>query len=263
MTERRIALQVDRLSLAFAGLKALSNVSFAIPQGSISGLIGPNGAGKTTLLNCLTRIYSPDSGTLRFGETELLKKSLHDITSLGIARTFQNLELFGAATALDNVLIGALSRTRIPLLADFLGLPSARRTLADASSRALAMMQRLEIADSAYQQVSTLAYGIQKRVELARALMTEPTLLLLDEPAAGLNAEETRALAATLQHLKTERGMTIVLVEHDMSLVMDICDELVVLDHGEVIARGSPDIVRNDPKVVTAYLGVEDDDDAA
>lgn len=262
MTDPRIALQVDQLSLAFAGLKALNKVSFAIPRGSIFGLIGPNGAGKTTLLNCLTRIYTPDSGALRFGETELLKKALHDITSLGIARTFQNLELFGTASALDNVLIGALSRTKIPLLSDFLGLPSARRALADASGRALTLMERLQIADSAHRQVSTLAYGVQKRVELARALMTEPKLLLLDEPAAGLNAEETRALADTLRHLKADHDMTIVLVEHDMSLVMGICDELVVLDHGEVIAQGPPGVVRNDPKVVTAYLGVEDSDAA-
>lgn len=262
MSDPGIALQVDRLSLAFAGLKALSDVSFAIPRGSIFGLIGPNGAGKTTLLNCLTRIYAPDSGSLRFGGTELLNKSLHDITSLGIARTFQNLELFGAESALDNVLIGALSRTKISFMSDLLGLPSATRALADASSRSLALMEKLQIADSAHRQVSTLAYGVQKRVELARALMTEPTMLLLDEPAAGLNAEETRALADTLRHLKAERDMTIVLVEHDMSLVMGICDELVVLDHGEVIAQGTPGVVRNDPKVVTAYLGVEDGDAA-
>jgi branched-chain amino acid transport system ATP-binding protein len=253
---------VRNLSLAFAGLKALSDVSFEVSPGSIFGLIGPNGAGKTTLLNCLTRIYTPDSGSLMFGETELLTKALHDISTLGIARSFQNLELFGAETALDNVLIGALSQTSISSISDVLGLPSARKALRAASERAHAALARLGIADAANRQVATLSYGIQKRVELARALVTEPRLLLLDEPAAGLNADETGALADVLRELRQAHNLTIVLVEHDMSLVMGVCDELLVLDHGEVIAQDAPSIVRKNPKVIMAYLGEEDSDAA-
>lgn len=262
MTDGSNNLQVRNLSLAFAGLKALNDVSFSVSAGAIFGLIGPNGAGKTTLLNCLTRIYTPNSGSLKFGERELLASPLHDISTLGIARTFQNLELFGAETALDNVLIGALSRTRIPAVPDMLGLPSARRALRAASERALAALDRLGIADAASRQVATLAYGVQKRVELARALVTEPRLLLLDEPAAGLNADETHALAEVLRDLQRTNNITIILVEHDMSLVMGICDELVVLDHGEVIAQGAPSVIRKNQKVIMAYLGEEGDDAA-
>jgi len=258
MTDIKQALFVRNLSLAFAGLKALDDVSFSVPAGSIFGLIGPNGAGKTTLLNCLTRIYTPNSGSLTFGDVELLTRPLHDISSLGIARTFQNLELFGAETALDNVLIGALSRTPIPAVADMLGLPSARRILHAASKRALEALDRLGIAEAADRQVATLSYGVQKRVELARALVTAPRLLLLDEPAAGLNADETRALANVLRELRQAHNMTIILVEHDMSLVMGVCDMLVVLDHGEVIAQDVPSVVRKNPEVIKAYLGEED-----
>lgn len=262
MTDANQLLSVRNLSLAFAGLKALNDVSFSVPAGAIFGLIGPNGAGKTTLLNCLTRIYTPNSGSLTFADADLLKRPLHDISSLGIARTFQNLELFGAETALDNVLIGALSQTRVPAVADMLGLPSARKMVHAASEQALAALDRLGIADAAHREVATLSYGVQKRVELARALVTAPRLLLLDEPAAGLNADETNALADVMRDLRQAHNMTIILVEHDMSLVMGVCDQLVVLDHGEVIAQDVPSVVRTNPKVVMAYLGEEDVDAA-
>lgn len=261
MREASSRLEVRELSLAFAGLKALDKISFSVPAHSIFGLIGPNGAGKTTLLNCLTRIYTPDSGSLTFGSIELLAEPLHRMPEIGIARTFQNLELFAAESALDNVMIGVLSQIRIPTMVDLFGLPPARQRLREAGARALAALARLGIGDAAERQVATLAYGIQKRVELARALAAQPRLLLLDEPAAGLNAEESRSLAALLRDLRRE-GLTIILVEHDMALVMSVCDELVVLDHGEVIAQGSPSTIREDRKVIAAYLG-EDDGDAA
>ena len=257
MTDPLPHLQVKNLSLSFAGLKALKHVSFSVPFGRIFGLIGPNGAGKTTLLNCLTRIYTPDSGSLLLEDVELLSRPLDTISRLGVARTFQNLELFGEETALDNVIIGALAHIRVSSFADILGLPSARAALRSARELAQDALARVGIADMAGRQVATLPYGVQKRVELARALATKPRLLLLDEPAAGLNAEETRALASVLRELRDDDQLTIILVEHDMSLVMGVCDALVVLDHGELIAQGTPSAIRNDPNVITAYLGEE------
>ncbi|HWW47066.1 MAG TPA: ABC transporter ATP-binding protein [Xanthobacteraceae bacterium] len=262
MTDRTPHLFVRDLSLSFAGLKALKDVTFSVPPASIFGLIGPNGAGKTTLLNCLTRIYTPNTGSIMFGETRVLDQPLHAMSSLGIARTFQNLELFGVETALDNVLIGALSNTPVSSIADLLGLPSARKALRDARERAHAALALMGIAEVADRTVATLAYGVQKRVELARALVTEPRLLLLDEPAAGLNPDETKALADVLRDLRDTKKITIILVEHDMSLVMNVCDELLVLDHGEVITQDVPAVVRKNPKVIMAYLGEEDSDAA-
>ncbi len=261
MTHAGPLLSVRSLSQSFSGLKALQDISFDIPEGAIVGLIGPNGAGKTTLLNCLTRIYTPDRGSIHFGVTDLLRQPLHRIVELGIARTFQNLELFSAESALENVMIGAFAALKTGVVSDLLGLRSSRRLVDEARRTAEAELRRQGLDGFEERTVATLPYGVQKRIELARALATKPRLLLLDEPAAGLNPDETEALARFIRELKTA-GITVVLVEHDMRLVMGICDTLIVLDHGELIASGTPAEVRTNDQVIKAYLG-EDTADAA
>jgi branched-chain amino acid transport system ATP-binding protein len=254
-------LSVRSLSQSFSGLKALQDISFDIATGAIVGLIGPNGAGKTTLLNCLTRIYTPDSGSIHFGSTDLLRQPLHRIVELGIARTFQNLELFSAESALENVMIGAFAALKVGVFSDLLGLRSSRQLVDEARRTAEVELRRQGLGGLEERTVATLPYGFQKRIELARALATKPRLLLLDEPAAGLNPDETEALARFIRELKAG-GVTVVLVEHDMRLVMGICDSLIVLDHGELIASGTPAEVRANEQVIKAYLG-EDTADAA
>jgi branched-chain amino acid transport system ATP-binding protein len=261
MTQSRTLLSVRSLSQSFSGLKALQNASFDIPQGTIVGLIGPNGAGKTTLLNCLTRIYTPDSGSVIFDGRDLLRQPLHQIVEMGIARTFQNLQLFSAETALENVMVGAFAALKTGFLTDLLGFRSSRLVVEEARHEAHAQLKRQGLESIEGRTVATLPYGVQKRIELARALATKPRLLLLDEPAAGLNPDETGALAHFILKLKAA-GLTVVLVEHDMRLVMGICDTLIVLDHGELIASGTPVDVRSDEQVIKAYLG-EDTADAA
>jgi len=252
-------LSVRSLRLSFSGLRALSGVSFDVPDRTIFGLIGPNGAGKSTLLNCLSRIYTPDAGEVCFGTRDLTQVPVHRLVDLGIARTFQNLELFSAETALENVMVGALGRLRSGFVGDLLGLPPARRVLDQARDVARAALLRLGLQETEGRVVATLPYGVQKRIELARALVTEPKLLLLDEPAAGLNRDETEAMGRVIRELRDGMGITTILVEHDMQLVMGICDEVAVLDHGELIASGPPSVMRRNARVIQAYLG----DDAA
>ena len=245
-------LEIDGLSIAFAGLRALERVSFTVREGEILGLIGPNGAGKSTLLNCVSRVHRPTGGTIRYRGQELLRKAIHELPGLGIRRTFQNLELFKDATVRENVVMGTAFRYRASVAAQVLGLERAGA----ANERADKMLQVLELTGHADTPVAALAYGIQKSVELARALASEPKLLLLDEPAAGMNPEESRRVGELILRLKG-LGITIVLVEHDMRLVMRVCDRIVVLDHGERIAEGSPVEVRANPAVIAAYLGEE------
>jgi len=248
-------LRVQDVRVRFGGIVALDGVSFGVAPGRIVGLIGPNGAGKTTLFNCVSRLYECDAGEIAFDGASLLAAARHEIAGLGIGRTFQNLALFRSMSVLDNVMVGHHSRTRGGFLANALRLPLASREDRDARDKASSLIAVLGLEAHAATLVSNLSFGTQKRVELARALAAEPKLLLLDEPASGLNHEEVEALGDLVQELRRRFALTVLLVEHHMGLVMRISDRVVALNFGRVIAEGSPDEVQRHPDVVSAYLG--------
>jgi branched-chain amino acid transport system ATP-binding protein len=250
-------LEIAGLSLSFSGLRALADVSFDVAQGEIVGLIGPNGAGKSTLLNCVSGLYRPERGRICFAGEDLVERKIHDIAAMGIRRTFQNLELFREASVRENVTLGLVYRHRSSLLSEFLDLPPSRAARREAAEEATQIIAACGLGDVADIPVSELPYGLQKSVELARALAGRPKLLLLDEPAAGMNPEESRRIAATVRGLRDRHGITVLLIEHDMRVVMTVCDRVVVLDHGEKIGEGSPAEVRRAPAVIKAYLGDE------
>jgi branched-chain amino acid transport system ATP-binding protein len=252
------ALEVEDLAIAFGGLTALAGVGFAVDEREIFGLIGPNGAGKTTVFNVLGGLYRPDRGRLAFAGTDLVGLGPHRIARLGIGRTFQNTEVFRALSCLDNVLVGAHGALRGGLLAAALNLGHVRREEAAARARAHTLLERVGLGDVADVGAGQLPLGRQKRLELARALAGGPRLLLLDEPAGGLNPTETRTLMELIRGLRAELGLTVVLVEHDMDLVMGLCDRVAVLHYGSKIAEGTPRAVAADPAVIEAYLGHAD-----
>src|SRR5271165_2294040 len=248
-------LAVDGVTIRFGGVTALQDVSFAVARGAICGLIGPNGAGKTTLFNCISRLYDPHSGAILFDRRPLASFSRHEMAALGIARTFQNVALFSTMTTRDNVRVGAHALARGGFLANALALPFAAREGRRIAERADALIEEFGLGRVADRPVGELPFGVRKRVELARALAIETKLLLLDEPAAGLNHEEVDALAGEIRAIRDRRGVAVLLVEHHMNLVMRVSDQVVALDFGRVIANGRPDEVRADPEVVRAYLG--------
>jgi len=248
-------LAISELTVSFEGLRALDDVSFSVEEGQIFSVVGPNGAGKTTVFNCISRICRQDSGDILFNGQGLSHQKPHQVSQLGIARTFQNIELFEGMTVLDNILSGCHNRIRTNLLGTLLFTPKVRRMETAARKAAEEVIEFLELEAVRRSPVAALPYGIQKRVELGRALAMKPTLLLLDEPAAGLNTEETEELAFWVQEIRSGHGITLFLVEHDMEFVMDLSDRICVLDHGRVIAEGRPEEIQSDSRVMDAYLG--------
>jgi branched-chain amino acid transport system permease protein len=252
-------LVLDKLSLAFGGLQAVQDFSLRLPPGALYGLIGPNGAGKTTIFNLLTGLYRADRGDIRLASHSLLGLRSHQIAGRGIARTFQNLRLHAELSVLDNVRVAAQLHVLQGLLSTFLRTPASRRAEQETFHRAYESLAFFALESRAFEPAGSLSYGHQRHLEILRALATEPRVLLLDEPAAGLNTAEKRELAGVLRQLRDRFGVAILLIDHDMGLVMDVCERILVLDHGVTIAEGPPDAIRSDPRVIAAYLGEDAD----
>lgn len=250
-------LKVDRVTKSFGGLAAVSDVSMEIARGELVGLIGPNGAGKTTVFNLLTGVYTPTKGTISFEGRTINGLRPHQLAAVGIARTFQNIRLFRSLTVLQNVLVAAHLRSRRSLASAILRPPGQLAEDMELRFQAMQLLDRLELKEYAHQPSASLAYGMQRRLEIARALATRPKLLLLDEPAAGMNPNEKLELMELIRRIRHDFKLTILLIEHDMRLVMGVCERLYVLDYGEIIAKGSPEDVRTNPAVIAAYLGTE------
>ena len=248
-------LEVSNLGIAFGGLQAVSQLDLSIEKGHLYGLIGPNGAGKTTVFNMLTGVYRPTEGNIVLDGKDITGRSPEAISKAGIARTFQNIRLFNEMSVLDNVKVALHNQVRYSMMTGILRLPSFREKEHEMNRQAHKLLQIFDLDGQANLKASQLPYGKQRKLEIARALGTNPKLLLLDEPAAGMNPNETEELMQTVRSVRDQFGIAILLIEHDMNFVMGICEEITVLDYGRVIARGDGKIIRNNPKVIAAYLG--------
>jgi branched-chain amino acid transport system ATP-binding protein len=252
-----VLIEARNLSISFGGIRAVDDVSFSVPKGEIFAIVGPNGAGKSTIFNLISRIYQPTGGRLMFEGEDITNVAPHTIAGRGIARTFQNIELFEHATVLDNLLIGRHCRARPNMLAEMLFTPGVRREELRHREAVEAVIDFLDLANYRDQRISGLPYGVRKVVELGRALCAQPKLLLLDEPASGLNTEETEEVAFWIDDIKNDLGITVIMIEHDMSLVSAVSDRVLALNNGRTLALGTPSAVQSDPAVIEAYLGGE------
>jgi len=250
-------LKATKLSKVFGGLKAVSNFEVTIEKGELIGLIGPNGAGKTTAFNLLTGVYEPSTGEIEFDGKSIVGLKPYQITQRGLARTFQNIRLFAELSVLDNVKIAYHFHVKYGILESVLRIGRYHKEEAEIEKKAIELLQIFQLADKKDEIAKNLPYGDQRRLEIARALAAQPKLLLLDEPAAGMNPQETQQLMKMIQWIKKEFDLTILLIEHDMSLVMNVCERIYVLEYGSIIAQGIPEEIKNNPRVIEAYLGEE------
>lgn len=250
-------LEAKTVTRRFGGLVAVNEVSFSVQSDEIFGLIGPNGAGKTTLFNLITGLIEPSSGQILCQDQAISKLHPYQIAKKGIARTFQNIRLFGELSALENVIVGRHLHTKSGLITGILGLPQAKKAEKQAQQRAQELIQLVGLGDRAQEKAKNLSYGDQRRLEIARALALEPSILLLDEPAAGMNPSEKQNLSEFIREIRQQFNLTVILIEHHVPLVMGLCDRIAVLNFGKLIALGKPEVVRNDPAVIEAYLGAD------